>query len=224
MIREIDGSPLDALVWGGKASGLAKLVAVGLPVPPALSFRPGAVAGSGGAQIIQRWLNSHPARAYVLRSSSLIEDLDDRAGAGISTTLVDLAGEPTCLQFLAVDQIEPTLQGGSVILQVQANCLYAGVAFVDNHVVTVEANLRSVTATTSGETPVMTATITASRIMLRLDRGHVGQPFIHVLRQVTALSVRAAEVYGGTADIEWVHDGATCQVVQARPQTRKLVA
>lgn len=224
MIREIDGSPLDAAVWGGKASGLAKLVAAGLPVPPALCFRPGAVAGPGGARIIQRWLSSHSASAYVLRSSSLIEDLDKTAGAGISTTLVGIAGEPTQLQALAVDQIEPALRGGSIILQVQADCLYAGVAFVDEGIVTVEGNFRSVTATTSGESPVLSATITATRLLLRLDRGEVGQPVVEVLRQVSALSRRAADSYGGRADIEWVHDGATCQVVQARPLTRKLVA
>lgn len=224
MIREIDGSPLDVTVWGGKASGLAKLVAFGLPVPSALCFRPGAVAGPGGAQVIQRWLSIHPARAYMLRSSSLIEDLDDTAGAGISATLVGLAGDPAHLQALAVDQVEPALCGGSIILQVQADCLYAGVAFVDDEVVTVEGNFRSVTATTSGESPVLTATITTTQLILRLNRGQMGQPIIKVLRQVSASSHRAAEIYGGRADIEWVHDGVTCQVVQARPLTRRLVA
>lgn len=223
MIREIDGSPLDAVVWGGKASGLAKLVAAGLPVPPALCFRPGALAGPGGAQVIQRWLGSHPSSAYVLRSSSLIEDLAETAGAGISTTLVGIAGEPARLQALAVDQIEPALRGGSIILQVQADCLYAGVAFVDEGIVTVEGNFRSVTATTSGESPAFSATITASQILLRLDRGQVGQPVVEVLRQVGALARRAADSCGGQADIEWVHGGAMCQVVQARPLTRKLV-
>lgn len=223
MIREIDGSPLDVAFWGAKSAGLAKLVAVGAPVPPAVCFRPGALAGHGGQGVIARWLASHPARAYVLRSSSLIEDLDDTAGAGISTTLVGLPGEASHLQALTIEQLEPALIGGSIILQVQADCLYAGVAFVEGDMVEIEGNFRSVAATTSGEPPVVAATASATRLLLRMDRGQAGQPVIEVVRQVIVVASRAAGIFKGRADVEWVHDGMTCHIVQARPLTRALV-
>lgn len=222
MIRELDGVPLDSTVWGGKASGLAELLALGLTVPPALCFLPGSVASSHGADVVQRWLDCHPASAYVLRSSSLIEDLNSTAGAGISKTLVGLSGDSTLFQVLAAKRIEPELGGGSIILQVQAECLYAGVAFVDNGVVTVEANFRSITATTSGATPILTARISATQLLLSFDRLHIDQPVVTVLRQVNDVARRAAEVCHGRADIEWVHDGEICHVVQVRPLTRKL--
>lgn len=224
MIREIDGSPPDASVWGAKAAGLAKLVAAGLPVPPALCFRPGALSGQGGEGVLGQWLAGHPAASYVLRSSSLIEDLDGTAGAGISTTLVGLPGDAVHLRSLVIDQLEPSLCGGSLILQVQADCLYAGVAFVDIGTVTVEASYRSVTATTSGEPPELTAVATADQLSIRMAKDQAGQRVIEVLRQVIACATRAADLFGGRADVEWVHSGVACQVVQARPLTRMLVA
>jgi hypothetical protein len=225
MIREIDGSPLDPEVWGAKAAALAKLAAACLPVPPALCFRPGALNGQGGDRILGLWLARHPAASYVLRSSSLIEDLDDTAGAGISTTLIALPGDAAHLRSLVQGQLEPSLCGtGSLILQVQADCLYAGVAFVDDGTVSIEASHRSVTAITSGEPPEVTAVATAAQLSIRMTRDQAAQPVIEVLRQVIGCAIKAANIFGGRADVEWVHSGVACQVVQARPLTQKAVA
>jgi hypothetical protein len=223
MIHEIDGSPLDPSAWGAKASALAKLVALYLPVPPAICFRPGALNGQGGDRILRLWLASHPAPLYVLRSSSLIEDLATTAGAGISTTLVSLSGEPAYLLARARDEFEQSLRGGgSLILQVQADCLYAGVAFVDNGTVSIEASDRSVTAITSGEPPQLTASVTSAELSIHMTRRQTCQPVLEVLRQVAGCALKAATIFAGCADVEWVHSGVTCQLVQARPLTRKL--
>lgn len=222
MIREIDGSPLDPAVWGNKASELAKLVTLAAPVPPAICLRVGAIADTAGLRVVKSWISSHPASSYILRSSSLTEDLDSSAGAGTSITLSDIAGDATLTRELVINQLEPALQGGSVILQVQANCLYAGVAFVDQGIVAIEAGFRSLAATTSGEPPALVALMAKAELKVRLDRTQINQPVIGILHQVGNISKCLSKHYGERVNLEWVHDGISCWIVQARPLTCSL--
>lgn len=222
MIREIDGSPLDALVWGGKASGLTKLVASAISSPPAICFLPNALSRSIDFHVIKHWLHSHPAEFYVLRSSSLVEDLESTAGAGISTTLTNVVPDADHIRKLVINQLLPTLRGGSIILQVQVKCLYAGVVFVDGSTVTIEANLYSNTATTSGEPPSLMASMNEDKLTARMDCRQIGQPIVSILRQVGKICIKLSQLYGEKLDIEWVHDGSSCQIVQIRPLTRSL--
>src|SRR5205823_10120344 len=78
VILPIDGSLHDEDIVGGKAAGLSRLVALGLPVPPAVVV-PVDAAGE---------LGDLPAAVEVLgeplavRSSAIGEDAADRSAAG----------------------------------------------------------------------------------------------------------------------------------------------
>ena len=99
VVRLQDGAPRDSELIGGKARGLADLLGLGLPVPPAFvltadahdRFREhGAVADSDRADLVSAI--EQVGAPLAVRSSATDEDADDRSAAGQYDSVMGVRG------------------------------------------------------------------------------------------------------------------------------------
>jgi len=210
---------------GGKAAGLARLVDLGLPVPPAVVLPVGAELGDP-AEVVRR-LGSPLA----VRSSAVGEDAADRSAAGQYETVlgVDAAGLADAVARVrasaASERAAAYGAGGevAVVIQRQVRATRAGVAFSRDPVtgadeVLVECALGGGEAVVSGE-----VTPDRYRVVDGAVHARAAGP-VRTLRDDEALQVaelvRAAEAgFGRPVDVELCFEGRELWLVQCRPIT-----
>lgn len=223
MIAELGETPLERA--GGKAAGLARLVELGLPVPPALVLPVGAELED--AEAIVRRLGEPLA----VRSSAVGEDAADRSAAGQYETVldVDAAGLAAAIARVrasaATERARAYGAGGdvAVVIQRQVRATRAGVAFSRDPVtgadeVLVECALGGGEAVVSGEVTPDRYWVSPAGVRARAA-GVVRTLRDDEARRV-AEHVRAAEAgFGGAVDVEFCFDGRELWLVQCRPIT-----
>lgn len=210
---------------GGKAAGLARLAALGLPVPPALVLPAGAELEDPKAVAAQL------GTPLAVRSSAVDEDAADRSAAGQFETVLHVGADDL---LDAVRHVRASATGErarayglggamAVVIQRQVPATRAGVAFSRDPVtgadeVLIECALGGGEAVVSGEvTPDryrvtsdgVQARATADVRTLRDDEAHA----------VAALVRRAEEGFGHPVDVEFCFEGRTIWLVQCRPIT-----
>ena len=84
--------------YGGKASGLARLISYGMPVPEGIAISPELVSlivsnahMASGNQIIKDFLSRSVTKRLAVRSSALNEDGPEQSFAGIYDTVLDVS-------------------------------------------------------------------------------------------------------------------------------------
>jgi pyruvate,water dikinase len=223
VIAELGETPLERA--GGKAAGLARLVELGLPVPPALVLPVGAELED--AEAIVRRLGEPLA----VRSSAVGEDAADRSAAGQYETVldVDAAGLAAAIARVrasaATERARAYGAGGdvAVVIQRQVRATRAGVAFSRDPVtgadeVLVECALGGGEAVVSGEVTPDRYWVSPAGVRARAA-GVVRTLRDDEARRV-AEHVRAAEAgFGGAVDVEFCFDGRELWLVQCRPIT-----
>ncbi|MGV9675429.1 hypothetical protein ACWDSJ_09140 [Nocardia sp. NPDC003482] len=225
MIVDLANAPLAPSLWGNKAAQLSQLATEGLPVPPALCLQPGALTGLWRGRILDHWLEALVSDRVVLRSSTEAEDRMNEAGAGQTVSLTDLPRSSEHLIRVIEQEIEPDLNrykgGRCCILQEQIPCVLGGVAFMTTESLVVEGSFESSWATTSGEVPqVRLVSRGGVRDWEFVD--HENVQYQRFALQIESLSARTHAIMRTPVDIEWVFDGRTTFLVQARPVTAPL--
>lgn len=214
---------------GGKAHGLAALMAAGLPVPPGIVFEaaPRAAAPSI-ARAAVAVSQAHDWGAVAVRSSAADEDGSVSSGAGAYETVLGVPAADVEAMTQAVDAVLASIGGtGSLIVQQMVRADAAGVAFTADPVtggptVVVNAIAGLGAALVSGaETPWE----------VRLDRGSDGAVRLGdvgaddgplpaaALKEVVRLALAAEDARGGPQDVEWALEGGKVWLVQSRPIT-----
>jgi phosphoenolpyruvate synthase/pyruvate phosphate dikinase len=144
MILPIDGTELDEGTVGGKAAGLSRLIALALPVPPAVVVPVAARGEVDEAGAIVRALGEPLA----VRSSAVGEDAGDRSAAGQYESLMgvhldDLAEAVRRVHASASSERVSAYGGAAeamaVVIQREVDSARAGVAFSRDPVAASEA-------------------------------------------------------------------------------------
>jgi pyruvate,water dikinase len=233
---------------GGKAYGLARLVAMGLPVPPAFVLR-NAVAGRFPDALEQNYLQLGKAQVAV-RSSALGEDGGEASFAGQYDTVLNVCGVEQlrnaierCVHSATNERARSYLQAHNdgnaiamnVVVQAMVNARVAGVVFTadpvsgrrDLLVIDVVAGLGE--ALVSGQATPDHYAVQRSRsrgsnhtgVILR--RQLVGAQPLLSDAEITAIAAQAwaaVEHEGHPLDLEWaIDEDGTLFWLQARPIT-----
>jgi rifampicin phosphotransferase len=222
VIVELGSEPLERV--GGKAFGLARLVELGLPVPPAVVVPVGEDLRDPGEVV--RLLGEPLA----IRSSAVGEDAADRSSAGQYDTVLGVRADGLAA---AVARVRGSASGEraqaygaqgamAVLLQRQVDATRAGVAFSRDPVrgvdeIFIECALGGGEVVVSGEvTPdrywvgdVVRARAAGELRVLRDDE----------VMHVAGLVRRAAEGFGHAVDVEFCFEGPRVWLVQCRAIT-----
>lgn len=229
-----EGSPDEV---GGKATGLAKLMDLGLPVPPALVVP---VSDQGKVED-NRGLLGRLNEPLAVRSSGIGEDAEDRSAAGqyeslMDVTLADIdAAVRRVVASAESDRARSYGSGGAgrmaVVIQQQVRADRAGVAFsVDpldpgSNQVMVEAVFGHGEALVSGSANPDRYWISEDgRVRARLANKPGPHRLLRTLRddeaiEVAELTRQAAAGFGGPVDVEFCFEGGTLWLVQCRAIT-----
>lgn len=223
MITELDDASPELV--GGKAAGLARLLELGLPVPPAVVLAVGAELDDEVA-IVQRL-----GEPLAIRSSASGEDMADRSAAGQYETILDVdaaglaeavrrvrasAGSERARSYGAGDAM-------AVVIQRQVCATRAGVAFSRDPVSGTDEILLEC-ALGSGEA-IVSGLVTPDRYRIAGERVRArAAGSIRTLRDDEALAiaalVRKAEAgFGTPVDVEFCFEGRRLWLVQCRPIT-----
>lgn len=222
---------------GGKASGLARLVSLGLPVPPAVVVP---VSDDGDVDD-PRDILSRLGEPLAVRSSGLGEDAADRSAAGQYDSLMGVTRSGLAAavrQVVASGDSERAQSYGSggasrmaVVIQREVAADRAGVAFsVDpldplTDSVMVEAVFGHGEELVSGRSnPDRFWVRSDGTVNARLAAKPEPHRFLRTLRddevrQVAALTRRAESGFGGPVDIEFCFEGGALWLVQCRSIT-----
>jgi phosphoenolpyruvate synthase/pyruvate phosphate dikinase len=223
VIVELGTAPPEQV--GGKAAGLARLIELGLPVPPAVVLPVGAELGDPDA-VVQRL-----GQPLAVRSSAIGEDARDRSAAGQYETVldVDLAGLPEAVRRVrasgAADRAVAYGAGGdvAVVIQRQVQATRAGVAFSRDPVTGAQAVV--IECALGGGEAIVSGLTTPDRY--RLDDAGVharAAGTVRTLRDdevcgVADLVLRAEAGFGCPVDVEFCFEGRDLWLVQCRPIT-----
>jgi pyruvate,water dikinase len=220
VIVELGQAPPERV--GGKAAGLARLVELGLPVPPALVL-PFDEELDDPAAVVERL-----GEPLAVRSSAAGEDADQRSAAGQYETVLGVRAAGLAAAVARVrsgtERAEAYGLAGPVAVVIQREVLAtrAGVAF-SRDPVTREAVVVLECALGSGDA-VVSGTVTPDRYWVGdTVRARAAGP-LRVLRDdeahVVAARVRDAERgFGRPVDVEFCFEGRTLWFVQCRPIT-----
>lgn len=207
---------------GGKAAGLARLIGLGLPVPPTLVL-PFGESPDDPSGLIERL-----GEPLAVRSSAAAEDSTTRSAAGQYETELDVDREQlaSAIQRVrsATDRAAAYGTSGpvAVVVQRQIPATRAGVAFsrdpmTGEDVVVLEC------ARGGGEA-VVSGTVTPDRYVVgdRVRARAAGR--LRVLRDdeardVAALVRDAESGFGCPVDVEFCFEGRTIWLLQCRPIT-----
>ena len=221
MIVALADAPVDWI--GGKAAGLARLMELGLPVPPAVVIPVGEELEDPDE--VTRLLGEPLA----VRSSAIGEDAAERSFAGQFETVLDVGRDGLAAAVARVrGETERAAAYGAagplaVVIQRQVQATRAGVAFSRDPVtradeMLIECALGRGDAIVAGE-------VTPDRYWVSGDcvRARAAGA-LRTLRDDEALllaqHVRAAEAaFGCPVDIEFCFEGRTLWLVQCRPIT-----
>lgn len=203
---------LDPSRSGAKASRLGALMAAGLPVPP------GWVIGTGDdpRAAAERLVASVSAQRYAVRSSSPVEDGEERSGAGLFATELDVSPQGLAA---SISRVRATSLGPAPVLVMEAfDADWAGIAMTvdpvtSEDVVVIEAIRRDRSAVTGRDHSAR------GRVRDGILGASDGAPPPGLLEQVAALAVRAADRLGAPQDVEWLTTGGRLWLVQSRPIT-----
>jgi rifampicin phosphotransferase len=239
MIRLDQVSPeaLSVEEVGGKAVGLARLAALGLPVPPAV-----VVPSSAGGRLTEdpsdiiRILGEPVA----VRSSAATEDAADRSAAGQFESRMGVRGEELAdavnAVFRSAGGDRAKAYGGgaatpmAVVIQRGVDATRAGVAFsrdpvTGDDVVVIECIFGHGEAIVSGmEQPDRYDVWLDGRIRARLADREGPYRLVRTLRddeamRIAELTRRAEDGFGAPVDVEFCFEGPKLWFVQGRPIT-----
>jgi phosphohistidine swiveling domain-containing protein len=225
---------------GGKAYGLARLVAMGLPVPPAFVLRD-ASADYFPENLDQAYLELGKA-AVAVRSSAMGEDGGDASFAGQYDTVLNVQGPEQlreairrCVASVSNERARSYLQEQTgadsammnIVVQAMVDARVAGVVFTADPVsarrdlLLIDAVAGLGEALVSGEaTPDHYGVHSSGNILRRQLTGT--EPLLSD-REITAIAeqARTAAIHEGhPLDLEWAIDqGGTLYWLQARPVT-----
>ncbi|MEN3342257.1 MAG: rifampicin phosphotransferase [Actinomycetota bacterium] len=220
MIVELGQEPGERV--GGKAAGLARLVELGLPVPPALVL-PAGEELEDPAAVVRRL-----GEPLAVRSSALDEDAAERSAAGQYETVLDVHADGLAA---AVDRVRAGTARAraygldglvAVVIQRQVPATRAGVAF-SRDPVTGEDAVFVECAPGAGEA-VVSGTVTPDRYWVgETVRARAAGP-LRVLRDDEARAVaglvrEAEHGFGLPVDVELCFEGRALWLVQCRPIT-----
>jgi phosphohistidine swiveling domain-containing protein len=178
---------------GGKAGGLARLVAAGLPVPEGVVFAPGEPAcGADGLRA-----------PFVVRSSAPIEDT---AAPGVFLSLRGVTPDGLAA---AVARVRASADSPAAI---------AYLARLGRSGAPLSVIVQEEIAGTPGTLYTRTPDDPASPAMLVESAGQVRLVPREAAEPLVALGLAAEAAIGAPADVEWVREAAgTIWLVQARP-------
>jgi rifampicin phosphotransferase len=221
MTVELGAAPPERV--GGKAAGLARLVALGLPVPPALVLPVGEELGDP-AEVVRRL-----GEPLAVRSSAVGEDAADRSAAGQYETFLGVraAELPAAVERVRRGTDRSRAYGAgeevAVLLQREVPATRAGVAFSRDPVtgaeeVVVECAFGGGEAVVSGEVRPDRYRITDGRVEARAA-GPLRTLRDDELGDLLALVRRAEAGFGRPVDIEFCFERRKLWLLQCRPIT-----
>lgn len=208
---------------GGKAVGLARLVELGMPVPPAVVVPVGEELDDPDAVIARL------GEPLAVRSSAVGEDAGDRSFAGQFETLLGVgrAGLAAAVAHVrgTTERAETYGAGGpvAVVIQREVRATRAGVAFSRDPVANADDVL--IECALGGGEAVVSGEVTPDRYWV--SSGGVRARAAGALRTLRddeasrlAELVRAAERgFGRPVDVEYCWEGRDLWLVQCRPIT-----
>ena len=221
MIVELQDAPRDRV--GGKAAGLARLVELGLPVPPAVVLPVGEELDDP-VSVVRRI-----GEPVAVRSSAVAEDGRDRSAAGQYETVLGVRADGLAA---AVDRVRRSTERAgayglagevAVVLQRQVAATKAGVAFSrdplsGDEVAVVECAFGGGEAVVSGD-------VTPDRY--RVENGKIHARASGALRtlrddeidRLLDLVGRAEQGFGHPVDVEFCFERTTLWLLQCRAIT-----
>ena len=236
-LREDDA--LDPAVVGGKAAALARAARGGLtPLPGMVLTTAFASAVDAGTRVVD-----HPAvreafelaggatHPLIARSSSVLEDTAHSSMAGQFATVADVSGL-RALEDAVQRVLDSRLTAGgpttpiAVLIQPMILPALAGVLFgIDP--VTGRTDRRVVSAVEGSPEPLVSGAVGGSRWtidergrVMEVERADGPKLPARVLRRLSALADRVAEVFGGPQDVEWaITARGELLLLQSRPVT-----
>jgi phosphoenolpyruvate synthase/pyruvate phosphate dikinase len=231
MIAELDAPAGEV---GGKAAGLARLVEMGLPVPPAVVVPVVAAGVLDDPDAVVRRLGEPLA----VRSSAVGEDAGDRSAAGQYESLMGVRREGL---RDAVARVHRSGAGEraraygaagamAVVIQREVAATRAGVAFsrdplIGADAVLVECAFGHGEAVAGGETtPDRYAVAADGRVAARVAARAGARRLLRTLRDdearaVADLARRAERGFGRPVDVEFCFERRRLWLVQCRPIT-----
>jgi phosphoenolpyruvate synthase/pyruvate phosphate dikinase len=220
VIHELNQAPPDRI--GGKAAGLARLVELGLPVPPTLVLPFGEELDDPEA-IIRRL-----GEPLAVRSSAAAEDARNRSAAGQYATELGVSGDRllSAVERVRADTARANSYGitgpVAVVIQPEIPATRAGVAF-SRDPVTGDDIIFVECARGRGDA-VVSGTITPDRYWIGDSVRARAAAKLRTLRddearEVAALVRKAERGFGFPVDVEFCFEGRTIWLVQCRPIT-----
>ncbi len=216
---------------GGKAAGLAPLVRVGLPVPPAVVIPAEAVdsdIGSLAADVTARF----PGTSLAVRSSGVAEDLAEASYAGQYETVLNVRSEPEALAA-AIRQVRASAVGAAVasyagshpgamavLVMPMVDADAAGIAFTRDpvtgeRVVVIEVVRGLGDHLASGEQIGERWNVARAAEQIT----DLGVLTAAQAQAVADLALRCERETGRPQDVEWAISGDEILLLQARPIT-----
>jgi phosphoenolpyruvate synthase/pyruvate phosphate dikinase len=208
---------------GGKAAGLARLVELGLPVPPAVVLPVGEELDEPGA-VVERL-----GEPLAVRSSAVGEDAADRSFAGQFETVLGVGAHdlPGAIAHVRGATARAAAYGAAgqiaVVIQRQVPATRAGVAFSRDPVtgadeVLVECAAGAGEAVVSGEVTPDRYWISGARVRARAS-GPLRTLRDDEALRVAELVLAAERGFGRPVDVEFCWEGRELWLVQCRPIT-----
>ena len=208
---------------GGKAAGLARLQALGLPVPPAVVLPVGAELEDAD-DVIRRI-----GEPIAVRSSALGEDSSDRSAAGQYETILGVRrdGLKEAIGLVREPTHRALAYGGraevAVVLQQQVAATKAGVAF--SHDPRTGAESAIIECAFGGGEALVSGEVTPDRY--RIENGTIEARVHGPLRTLRADEIyalldlvrRAERGFGHPVDVEFCFERRTIWLLQCRPIT-----
>ncbi|MEP6972979.1 MAG: PEP/pyruvate-binding domain-containing protein [Actinomycetota bacterium] len=236
---EARAAPVELI--GGKAHGLVALIALGLPVPPAVVL-PVSDTGDLGVEPaeIVRMLGGAP---LAVRSSGVAEDTDERSAAGqfesvMGVTADDLLEAVVRVRRSATSNRVRAYSGDAssvaVVIQREIPASRAGVAFsrdptTGSDEVVIECAFGHGEAIVSGAVTPDRYRVTADgTVAARLSIGAHARGLLRTLRDDEAVDLadltrRAEDGFGRPVDVEFCFERRRLWLVQARAITTLVV-
>ncbi len=229
---DLSGPPLEGLTLGGKAAELARLAAVGLPVPPGVVI-PAEATAADLDRLASEIADRFAGTTLAVRSSGVAEDLADASYAGQYETLLGVPAAPDAIAD-ALRRVRASASGAvvssyaghhatamAVLVMPMVDADAAGIAFTRDpltgeRVVVVEAVAGLGDRLAAGEVVGERWRID-DRTAVRLD--DLGVLDESIARSVADLARRCEEATGTPQDVEWALADGRVVLLQARPIT-----